>query len=223
MRYQNNSNQIALATATAALPFPPTTNTAGVGRWGDGKRSVPGKFILSMWADGAASLTDAELYAGRQAAGTITDDDVDAVVFASNQLTITGHALQTGDGPFQFTTTDTLPTGIELATDYWAIVIDANTIQIAASLDDALNGTAVAFSDGGTGTHTLSDTADTMLMQWRSLGLLGPGQYGSISLTAVLGYEVQVEHTPGVVGYSVYAAVSANNVSVALQALNEAA
>lgn len=61
--------------------------------------------------------------------------------------------------PYQkvrFTTTTTLPTGLALTTDYWLIRVSATTARVAASLADAVAGTAIAYTDGGTGTHTLT-------------------------------------------------------------------
>lgn len=61
--------------------------------------------------------------------------------------------------PYQkvrFTTTTTLPTGLSLATDYWLVRVSATTARVATSLANALAGTVVAFTDAGTGTHTLT-------------------------------------------------------------------
>lgn len=95
----------------------------------------------------------------------------DALVFADATFTtthgtetvnITAHGLQTGDGPFRMTNSGgALPAGYAAATDYYAIRTGANTLQLAASRALAYAGTAVAISGDGTGTHTLSDTADT--------------------------------------------------------------
>lgn len=95
---------------------------------------------------------------------TLVDDDVDAVLFASNELTVTAHAYVSGDGPVQLTTTGTLPTGLALLTGYWIIVIDANTIQLAASFKDSKDAVLVpvTFSDDPAGTHTIEDTPTTV-------------------------------------------------------------
>lgn len=72
------------------------------------------------------------------------------------------HTLKTGDGPFQLTSTTTLPAGLSLATNYWIIRLSADTFSFATSLALALAGTAVDITDTGTGTHTISDTASTV-------------------------------------------------------------
>lgn len=56
----------------------------------------------------------------------------------------------------QFTTTTTLPTGLSLATDYWLVRVSATTARVATSYANALAGTVIAFTDAGTGTHTLT-------------------------------------------------------------------
>lgn len=56
----------------------------------------------------------------------------------------------------RFTTTTTLPTGLALNTDYWLVRQSATTAKVAASFADAIAGTVIAFTDAGTGTHTLT-------------------------------------------------------------------
>lgn len=94
---------------------------------------------------------------------TLDDDDVDTVDFGNNELDLTAHAYETGDGPIQLTTTGTIPTGLALLTDYWIVVVNAGTIQLASTFANAINvsPTVVSFSDAGSGTHTIEDTATT--------------------------------------------------------------
>lgn len=56
----------------------------------------------------------------------------------------------------RFTTTTTLPTGLSLNTDYWLVRVSATTARVATSFADAIAGTVIAFTDAGTGTHTLT-------------------------------------------------------------------
>lgn len=61
--------------------------------------------------------------------------------------------------PYQkvrFTTTTTLPTGLSLNTDYWLVRVSATTARVATSFANALAGTVIAYTDAGTGTHTLT-------------------------------------------------------------------
>jgi len=56
----------------------------------------------------------------------------------------------------RFTTTTTLPTGLSLNTDYWLVRVSATTARVATSFANAIAGTVIAFTDAGTGTHTLT-------------------------------------------------------------------
>lgn len=49
-----------------------------------------------------------------------------------------------------------LPTGLSLATDYWLVRQSATTAKVATSFANAIAGVFVAYTDGGTGTHTLT-------------------------------------------------------------------
>jgi len=55
----------------------------------------------------------------------------------------------------RFTTTTTLPTGLSLATDYYLVRVSATTARVATSLANAIAGTVIAYTDAGTGTHTM--------------------------------------------------------------------
>lgn len=81
--------------------------------------------------------------------------DVDA---SSDEITETGHGLTTGL-KVQVSTTDTLPAGLSASTDYFVIVVDADTYQLASSLANALAGTQIDITDQGVGTHTLEPQA----------------------------------------------------------------
>lgn len=98
---------------------------------------------------------------------------VTAIDPVANTLTVANHGRATGDGPVQFTTTGVLPgvTGaaLALAADYWLIAPDANTLQIARSYADTGGGqgagnpiTPIDLTDIGTGTLTISSTANTV-------------------------------------------------------------
>lgn len=74
----------------------------------------------------------------------------------SDIVTMAGHGFKTGNGPFQLSTTTTLPAGLSLTTDYYAIWISSSTFYIATSIANAQAATRVDITDTGTGTHTLS-------------------------------------------------------------------
>jgi hypothetical protein len=81
-----------------------------------------------------------------------------AVNTGTSQVTITSHGFATGLA-VTLTTTGTLPTGLSLATTYYLIVIDANTVQFASNLANALAGTAITLSAQGSGNDTVVVTA----------------------------------------------------------------
>jgi hypothetical protein len=79
----------------------------------------------------------------------VTDAGVASEVnVADDEITIPSHGYPTGF-KLQLTTTGTLPAGLALATDYFVISVDANTIQLASSLANALAGTAIDITDQG--------------------------------------------------------------------------
>jgi len=49
-----------------------------------------------------------------------------------------------------------LPTGLTAGVDYWLVYVSATTSRVATSLANAIAGTVVAYTDGGSGTHTLT-------------------------------------------------------------------
>lgn len=101
-----------------------------------------GQTVLSVSQNPTALETD-----------TFVDGDVSV---ANDTITLTAHTLKTGD-LVQLTTTLTLPTGLSLATDYYVINIDANTIALATSYANALANTRVDITAAaGGGTHTIS-------------------------------------------------------------------
>lgn len=77
------------------------------------------------------------------------------VVIATDRITVTAHGLL-ADAPVQFTTDATLPTPLFVDTVYFAIIVDVNTIQIAATL----GGTAIDITVQGTGPHTIGSAFD---------------------------------------------------------------
>lgn len=80
-----------------------------------------------------------------------------AVSTANDTITKTGHDFTTGLKG-QFTTSGGLPAGLAAVTDYFIIVVDANTYKVATSLVNALAGTAVDITTQGTGNHTFTPT-----------------------------------------------------------------
>ena len=81
---------------------------------------------------------------------------ITAVDSGTEQLTIVGHGLTTGDGPAAVRNVGgALPAGLAAVTDYWIIRVDNDTIKLASSSSNALAGTAINLTTNGTGTQIL--------------------------------------------------------------------
>lgn len=80
-----------------------------------------------------------------------------------DEITEAAHGMITGDGPVQFSSTTTLPTGISASTNYWIIKISNDVFQIATSIANALAGTQVDITSQGTGTHTCERQANLVV------------------------------------------------------------
>ena len=91
---------------------------------------------------------------------TFTSGDVDITDGAGgNSVNIAGHAFVTLD-KVRLTTGGTLPTGLSTGTDYWIIAYDANNIQFASSVANAVAGTEIDLTGAGTGTSTIEVKGD---------------------------------------------------------------
>ena len=118
-------------------------------------------YPLNVQGDGVTS-TEIEL--------TLPAGDVviSAVTNASDLLTSVAHGMTTGDGPYRLTNSGGgLPAGSAVDTNYWIIVISADTFKLAATRADAIATTPVVnLTSDGTGTHTLRRvTNDTLMAQ----------------------------------------------------------
>lgn len=102
------------------------------------------------------SNTDFGLYIANvgSAAASFTDDFTSADVnTGTDRITLTGHGVVTGFGPVQVSLqggATVLPTGLAITTDYWLIVVDVDTVKVASTLGNAMNGSAIDISSVGT-------------------------------------------------------------------------
>lgn len=110
--------------------------------------AADGTMIITITAYGV--VDDIESYNEDDSGpGTMTSVVTDAGVasevnVADNEITIPSHGLNAGLKG-QLTSTGTLPAGLSLATDYFVLVVDEDTIQLSASL----NGAAVDITNQG--------------------------------------------------------------------------
>ena len=86
---------------------------------------------------------------------TYDPDSVFTAVAATDICTATDTILTLTGTKVQFTTTDTLPAGLSINTDYYLIFQSTTTFKVASSLANALAGIAIDITDTGTGTHTV--------------------------------------------------------------------
>ncbi len=112
-----------------------------------GTVTAPASYLLD---DTAGNITSAHT-----TTGVASKVDVSA-----NTISITTHGLTDGLKG-QASSTSTLPAGLSTSTDYFVIVVDANTIKLAASYANAIAGTAIDITDQGTAgaTHTFTPTS----------------------------------------------------------------
>lgn len=98
-----------------------------------------------------------------------------AVDVAANTLAVAGHPLVTGDGPVRLSSNGTLPAPLQTGTDYWVVAVDTGHVQLADSYEhtggnNVARGlgstpnpvTVIDLTSAGTGTITISATADTL-------------------------------------------------------------
>lgn len=208
---------VSIHAAAAALPFPPAAIASLLPDWWDGTSGVMLAFDLEVRATEAVELTGAELVGAKLHALVVADDTFTAT-HGTETFTAVAHTLQTGDGPFRVSNAGgALPAGLEADTDYWVIRVDADNFKLADSLADALAGTVHAITGNGTGTHTISDTADTKRVYWHSRGLL----QDPINLTEQKAFATRIDHRPGTIAYALVGTLDTGTVSAELVPVQE--
>lgn len=120
------------------------------------------------------------------APAAVTFDGATAVDDTTEEITLTAHPFATGD---RVTYSDGIGTeigGLTDGDDYFVIKVDANTIQLAATLEDAIAGDEIDLTDGVGASHTLTGETATVALTLGDLGAItaiavtNPGSgYGS--------------------------------------------
>lgn len=92
---------------------------------------------------------------------------VTAINASANTFTVANHGLATGDGPIPASTTGVLP--LNLPATVWAVVVDANTLKLASTFLNAMNGQpdtptpiTIDIGNAGSGVLTLSSNGSTV-------------------------------------------------------------
>ena len=91
---------------------------------------------------------------------------VTAVSTGADTLTVLAHGLTTGRGPLVFTNVGgAIPAPLQLLTNYWPVVIDGNTIQVATTFQNAIATVPVVIdiTTVGTGVTSISGTPTTSI------------------------------------------------------------
>jgi hypothetical protein len=163
------------------------------------------EFELDFEGDAAETITGASLYSVRLGPVTVADDTFTASG-SSAVNTANSHAMLTGDGPFQLTTSGTLPAEFALLTNYWVEDTGTNTFELYTSRALAIaGGGGIATTDAGTGTHTIADVQgsanlddDTRRCRFALVGRLNSGAstIGSIVVGAQTSYTERIDHSP---------------------------
>jgi len=149
--------------------------------------------------------------------GVASEVDVDA-----NTVTIPAAGYYTGLKG-QLTTTGTLPAGLSLATDYFIIVVDADTFKFATSAANALAGTAVNITGQGSSAAVNTFTATALAgANWKlqqsnnGTDWVDLGSATNITIDAVLALE---KDRPTMRYVRVYFTLTAGQLSAPLQLL----
>lgn len=105
-----------------------------------------GSVVIQLGQDGTGGRTITWFSKDSTFATTDLNTTNDQIVVGRNIPTTT---------PLKFTSTGTLPTGLVAGTKYYAINISATVIKVATTIANAQAGTAIDFTDQGSGTHTI--------------------------------------------------------------------
>jgi hypothetical protein len=195
----------ALAGAVATwLNVQPWAGNATRGSYGSTDQtsieSYP-EFELLIACDAAKTITVPKLYSCELLPVTIADDTFTSSG-SSAVNTANSHLMQTGDGPFRLTTTDTLPAGLLEDTDYYVEDTGTNTFELYLTRDEAIaSAGGIATTGTGTGTHTIADvqTADNPDDNTRRFhhALVGDlNEAGDIVLGVQTAYKERIKHSP---------------------------
>lgn len=211
---------VTVLNAAGTAPFLPTAY-ADVSAWqqgetGDKDQAYPYAEI-EITGSTTIALTVTRLY------GMVLDSlTVASATFttthASEYINDTSHGLLTGDGPLRLSNSGgALPAELSTTTDYYVIRVDADTFQLATSRANAFAGTAVAFTDDGTGTHSYvgytTGTTKCQRVNFPSIGLLGDAGDGAITLGTQRGYIQRFSHSARFVGYALSATIDTGNIT----------
>ncbi len=204
------SSALVIAFATDSLPFPPQTfarvPSGWSGRGGDDDGEIFSKnggvvpeVDFDFWATSGVELSNIRLLCGK----------LRLIDFAPVSFQVTeGNTLSaevdifTGDGPFHFSATTSLPATVLPDHDYW-VVGDGSSFMLADSFEDAIAEEpvlSITITDNVVGMTAMTGTDETRRLIWN---VMGNDVLDTFELAANLGYVYRASHRPGVVAYAI--------------------
>ena len=109
-------------------------------------------FLFSFTVISCAKKSDSSSSSSASSSSASSSSEIVSVSDSGGYIQIesTNHSLDEGD-VIRFTTTDTLPAGLALATDYYVVGTPANNTFF---ISEGESGTPIVYTDAGTGTHS---------------------------------------------------------------------
>ena len=168
MRFYTEEGRLLEATTQILSASEVDSTTDEIVAEGHGYSHAAGPFLLSTddtFPGGTDGTT--QYFVALAQATTIDPADID---FANDEFDIPNHGYSDQMGPFRLTTSLTLPTGTQANTDYYIVVVDANTFSLSLTP----GGAAVTLGvDAGTGIHQLVPEPELLRDRFRITDGLG--------------------------------------------------
>ncbi len=135
------------------------TFSHSTGSWADNSTADDRRYECQSWFS-HPTLDGQPMYPNTTQTGgnaTVTFTDTDIGTTPSNEITIPNHGLYTGVAVLFTRSAPPSPTPLVDGTVYYVIYVDENTIQLAATAEDAIAGTEIVLTTtGGPVTYTLA-------------------------------------------------------------------
>lgn len=150
---------------------------------------------VALAMDNIAAQIEAAMDGNRYLSTAQTITAVDPV---TDQLTIPNHGFTGVVAPAFIASSGTVPGGTARGLPYYLIVVDANTVKLASSIDDVLAGTAVDLTDAGSGTLQLvvDNAADSILQSVETDVIEPDGKSDPLVGIVTLTYSVTYRTSP---------------------------
>jgi hypothetical protein len=129
------------------------------------------QYIIETPLDGSEDLNsaaDQQTFANTVKATYVPSETFNAatgVDDALEQITLTAHGYTTGEAIVYSTGGGTAIGGLTNGATYYAIVVDANTIQVATTKANALAGTEIDLTDGVGAAHTFTPASTAVFLE----------------------------------------------------------